>query len=69
MAGEYYLRLRVLGGTDVAIGHVYDASAVPDLLRDLACYYDEDPDALRDLFEPHCRGAVPRSVAYPFSAR
>jgi hypothetical protein len=69
LAGEYYLRLRVVGGTDVAIGHVFGADAIPDLLRDLANYYDEDPDACAGLLEPQCRAAVPRHVAYPFSVR
>lgn len=59
-------RLRV-NHTDVVLGSVAEPAELPELLRHVADFYDDNPDVCESLFRAPAVRAVPPTVAHPFS--
>lgn len=63
-----YLFLRVSDRAEIPLGVVNEPGDVPELLRFVADYYDDNPDACAQLLAGSSAKRVPWGVADPFVA-
>lgn len=58
------VQLQVAGGRNVTLGTANEPADVPELLRYVADYFDDNPGACEDMFSPALRssGCAPEVV-------